>query len=231
MQHFKTPEQNLATHIEQIETPVHTPRGYAGENQWEPEIRKFERNDARQMPPRDAVLFVGSSSIALWQNLAEDFAGIETIRRGFGGSTLADANYFYDRIVAKYQPRAIVLYDAGNDLASGKTPRDIAADFEEFVASTRDKLPGVPVFYLSAKIEPARMEDRESVLQTNALIHSFCERDNNAHFIDVMSVLLNPDGHPNRSLFEADGIHINRRGYEAWANVVKPRLQKVLTAD
>jgi hypothetical protein len=48
-------------------------------NQWEAEIRKFEETDRVQPPPRGAVLFVGSSSVRLWQTLAEDFPGVKVI--------------------------------------------------------------------------------------------------------------------------------------------------------
>ena len=58
---------------------------------WEPEIQKFEAADRAQMPPKGAILFVGSSSIRLWTNLVESFPKKNVIQRGFGGSTMADA--------------------------------------------------------------------------------------------------------------------------------------------
>jgi hypothetical protein len=40
---------------------------------WETEIAAFEAADKTNSPPNDAILFVGSSSIRLWQSLAHDF--------------------------------------------------------------------------------------------------------------------------------------------------------------
>ena len=61
---------------------------------WENEIAAFEAADKTNPPPRDAVLFVGSSSIRLWQTLRQDFANYPVIQRGFGGSQIADSTSF-----------------------------------------------------------------------------------------------------------------------------------------
>ena len=54
---------------------------------WEPEIAAFERADRESPPPRDAILFVGSSSIRFWDDLAEDMEPLVVIRRGFGAQS------------------------------------------------------------------------------------------------------------------------------------------------
>src|SRR5260370_27224846 len=65
---------------------------------WEKAIAAFERHDQEKPPPKNAVLFVGSSSIVRW-DLAKSFPGMDTINRGFGGSQLADSAHFAPRIV------------------------------------------------------------------------------------------------------------------------------------
>src|SRR5580700_6683856 len=75
--------------------------------QWRPEIIKLVAGDAANPPPQHAVLFAGSSSIHMWTTLAEDFPGVPTINRGFGGSVIADSTYYVDRIVVPYHPKLI----------------------------------------------------------------------------------------------------------------------------
>ena len=53
---------------------------------FESEIAAFEAWDHQNSFPHDAILFVGSSSIRLWQT-AESFPDLPVINRGFGGST------------------------------------------------------------------------------------------------------------------------------------------------
>ena len=45
------------------------------EAQWGKDIRAFEAADKTNPPPKGAVLFIGSSSIRLWTNLAQAFPG------------------------------------------------------------------------------------------------------------------------------------------------------------
>ena len=78
---------------------------------FENEIAAFEAYDHKNAPPRDPILFVGSSTIRLWQT-ADAFPDLPVINRGFGGSTTDDVNHFADRIVFKYKPRLIVFYAA-----------------------------------------------------------------------------------------------------------------------
>src|SRR5262245_26970170 len=84
---------------------------------WEKDIQAFEASDQTNPPPAHAVLFVGSSSIRFWTNLAETFPAWKTIRRGFGGAYLSDVNAYFDRLVLPYRPAKIVLYAGENDLS------------------------------------------------------------------------------------------------------------------
>ncbi|EDN72761.1 conserved hypothetical protein [Beggiatoa sp. SS] len=74
-------------------------------NRFEKQIRRFERNDKKNLPHKDAIVFVGSSSITGWKTLKKDMAPLKVINRGFGGSQAADALYYVDRIVIPYQPK------------------------------------------------------------------------------------------------------------------------------
>ena len=88
------------------------------EPRYEKDIRAFEAADKTNPPPQDAILFVGSSSIRLWTNLAAAFPGHKVLNRGFGGSHLSDSVTFVDRIVTPYKPKLVLLYAGDNDIAS-----------------------------------------------------------------------------------------------------------------
>ena len=90
----------------------------AGPTQWEADIVAFEQADSVVRRRPGGVVFVGSSSIRLWSSLADDFPGVATINRGFGGSRVRDATWYADRIVMAYQPRAVVFY-SGDAVVGG----------------------------------------------------------------------------------------------------------------
>ena len=76
---------------------AHTEPGVSGG-----QALKLTAADATNPPPVGGVVFVGSSSIRYWTTLAEDFPGIPTINRGFGGSTAWEVDAYFARIVPRY---------------------------------------------------------------------------------------------------------------------------------
>ena len=85
------------------------------------EITAFKKSDSVNHPPKNVILFVGSSSFRMWKNIQQDFPGYTIINRGFGGSTLPDVMYYANDIIFPYMPRQIVIYVGENDLASSDT--------------------------------------------------------------------------------------------------------------
>jgi len=101
-----------------------------GAARWEEHIRKFEKADEKNPPPPGGVLFVGSSSIRMW-DLDKWFPKKRATNRGFGGSQISDVNFFAERIVLKYGPRVIVFYAGDNDVARGKSAERVFQDFND----------------------------------------------------------------------------------------------------
>lgn len=194
-------------------------------NKWEAEIKKFEDADRQNPPPRGAVLFVGSSSIRMWKDVAQDFPETKVINRGFGGSEIADSTYFVDRIVTPYQPRMIVFYAGDNDLAAGKTPQKVCEDYQAFVSRVREKMPNVKIAFISIKPSRAREKLMDQMQAANELIRNYSASGKNLVFIDVFTPMLGEDGRPRAELFIQDGLHMNREGYNIWRKVVAPYLR------
>jgi lysophospholipase L1-like esterase len=195
-----------------------------GPERWEAAIAAFEQRDLTNPPPKDAVLFVGSSSIVGWK-LKEFFPDLATINRGFGGSQLADSLHFFDRIVLPYRPRLIVVYAGENDIAQDRSPLDVARDFEQFAGRVRAELPDSRIIFIGLKPSPSRWKHIEQFRQTNALIWSFIKTQQRMMFIDVEKAMLDAGGHPREELFLKDKLHMTRAGYEIWSDLLRPHLQ------
>ena len=195
---------------------------------FEAEICAFEALDRSQPPPEDAVLFVGSSSIARWRNLAEDMAPLPVINRGFGGSQACDVIAHFDRIVGVYRPRAVVLYEGDNDVAAGCSPAEVLVRHREIIRLMDERLPGTPLFVLAIKPSPARRALWPQMQVANALLRDLCAERTSANqrrvFVDITAPMLTDGGSICGELFVGDELHLNRVGYEAWANVVQAAL-------
>jgi len=193
-------------------------------SRWEKEIAAFERQDQEKPPPKNAILFVGSSSIRLWK-LSKSFPSLDVINRGFGGSRIADSVHFAPRLVLKHEPRTVVLYAGDNDLASGKTPEQVAADFQAFVEVIHKGLPKTRIVFLSIKPSIQRWKLWDKAQKANELIEASCKKDELVQYVDVTKAMLGTDGMPRQELFAKDGLHLNERGYEIWASILKPHLK------
>jgi lysophospholipase L1-like esterase len=192
---------------------------------FEPEIKAFEAADRKSPPPENAVLFVGASGIKLWKTLEQDFPEFRVLNRGFGGSQIADAIYFADRIVIPYKPKTILLQSGGNDINAGKSPEQVADDFRVFVEKVRSQLPEVRILFMSLQPSPARWTQAEKQKQTNALILKQIKAGKNMAYIDAYDPFLNADGQPREELFVADKLHHNEAGYQVRTKLVLPFLK------
>ncbi len=191
---------------------------------WEQDMQRFEARDAEQPPPRGAVLFIGSSSIRFWSSLAADFPGVDVINRGFGGSEIRDSTWYADRIVIPYQPRQIVLYAGDNDLGNGRSPAQVREDLHAFVQRVRRELPNVKIAYIANKPSPARAHLLDAQRQSNAWIQADARRLR-IDYIDVFTPMLDAHGQPRTDLFVEDRLHMNRKGYELWRDLIAPHIQ------
>lgn len=190
------------------------------------EIDAFEAYDHKNAPPRDPILFVGSSTIRLWES-ADAFPDLPVINRGFGGSTIDDVTYYADRIVFNYKPRVIVFYSGDNDIASGRSPDRVFSDFRRFADSLHSRLPETKLIYLSIKPSPARWKMWDKAQNTNAQVKKFADSNKWISYVDTAPSLFNTKGEPTPELFREDGLHMNADGYERWKVLLTPRLKEL----
>jgi lysophospholipase L1-like esterase len=187
------------------------------------DIAAFEAWDRQNSAPKDAVLFVGSSSIRLWPT-ADSFPDLPVINRGFGGSHTSDVIHFADRIVLKYAPRTIVFYAGDNDLADGKSPGQVAADFAAFAKLVHAKLPDTRIIYLPVKPSIARWPIWPKAQATNDLVKQFVAGNERLKYVDTATPMLGSDGRPRPEIFLSDGLHMNAAGYKIWSDLVADKL-------
>ncbi len=196
-----------------------------GPARFENEIVAFEKLDTKNAVPENGILFVGSSSIRLWQT-ADAFPDLRVINRGFGGSTIPDVTHFADRIVFKYKPRTIVFYAGDNDIASGRSPDAVVADFQAFARSAHKHLPNTKLIYLAIKPSPLRWKMWAQSQTVNARIQKLTKKNDHDLYVDVATPILGEDGQPRKEFFRDDDLHMNAKGYDAWNKILAPILAK-----
>jgi hypothetical protein len=197
---------------------------------WENDIQVFEHLDRSETYPERSVLFTGSSSIRLWENLPEDMAPYPVIRRGYGGAKLSDFAVFAERIIYPHSLSAIVLFIA-NDIAGNdadKPPKEVLRLFRYVIGSIRKEFPHTPVFWIEVTPTEARWEVWPEIQRANNLIRNYCQRYPDTYFIETGHRFLDEQGMPISELFLPDRLHLNERGYSLWTEIIKSELDRIL---
>lgn len=188
---------------------------------WDGEMNKFAALDEEKMPEKNGILFVGSSSIRMWDTDAS-FPDLDVTNRGFGGSQTSDVLYHFDKVVKKYEPSKIVFYCGDNDIAKGKSPQKVICDFKAFMKLVYEELPeGATVYYLPIKPSLKRWEMWDEMNEVNMAIKKFADQVEQLEYVDTATVLLTEEGKPRDDIFMKDGLHLNETGYNLWNPVVR----------
>lgn len=193
-------------------------------SKWEKQISAYEAMDRAHPPRKGGVLFIGSSTIRRWNTLEKDFPDHPVINRGFGGSHIADATHFAERIIFPYEPRMIVLRAGGNDFNAGKSPEQVLADFKEFVAKVHAWLPKTRIVFISISPSPSNWEKREGFKAVNSLIEDYTRRKPHLTYLETFDMVLGSDGRPRPELYAPDRLHLSPEGYRLLVDRVRPLL-------
>lgn len=197
---------------------------------FEKEILAYERQDDTLPYPKDAILFVGSSSIRIWKSLVADMSPIPVVNRGFGGATMIELSHYSERIIYKYNPKAIVIYCGENDLAVDfSRVEDVLNEFKTLNEKRKLFLPNAKVFFISIKPSPSRSFYLDKFKMANTLIQQYInESPNELFYIDITGCMCDKNGDLDACIFKKDRLHMNSKGYERWTEIIKPVLVQQL---
>jgi lysophospholipase L1-like esterase len=171
------------------------------------------------------ILFTGSSSIRMWNDLKVDFPKHNALNRGFGGSEMADLLYFAQPLIVNYKPVKIFIYEGDNDINSGKSAEEILKSAEDLLAIIRRDLPKkVRVVFISPKPSLVRSHLKDKYEDYNQKLKEWCDKQKRVQYADVWTPMLDSTGKVIPDLFIEDGLHMNRKGYDIWKQVIEKYL-------
>jgi lysophospholipase L1-like esterase len=197
--------------------------------QWyEVEVRGLERACAGRFNGIRPPAFYGSSSVRLWDTLAEDFDP-RVLNLGFGGSTLEACDHFFARLVVPVKPRSLLLYAGDNDLGDGRGVEEVLGWFRSLADRAATSLGAIPFGFVSVKPSPARCPIMDRIRRLNDLVRRDIESRPSGYYVDVFSGMLDKSGRPRTEFFLEDGLHLNREGYRLWGRLLEPHRNRILT--
>lgn len=179
------------------------------------------RNDSIWNPKIETVVFTGSSSIRLWEDLEECFPNHQVLNTGFGGSETSDLLLHLDDLVLRYKPNKVFIYEGDNDISLGKTPRRVIMTAQEVIESIIKAQPKTEIVLISAKPSITRWGLKGKYRRLNKRLSKLADDYDYVKFVNVWDIML--EGRNLRTdIFIEDGLHLNAKGYELWYEQLKP---------
>ncbi|MBE0654294.1 MAG: hypothetical protein IH594_10885 [Bacteroidales bacterium] len=188
---------------------------------FEREINLFRLKDRLGMPEPGGALFIGSSSIRLWNSVFMDFPELNVIHRGFGGSISSDVLTYLNDIVLPYKPSVIVYYEGDNDIPHGLPHEQIIANMKEFIERVKKENPETKIYLVSPKPAIVRMHLWEKYKSLHHKMESLASEYQDVFFVDVASAMFNEEGRLMKHIFTEDSLHMNQKGYDIWTKVLR----------
>lgn len=178
------------------------------------------KQNATFTPKLETILFTGSSSVRLWENVAELYPNKQVINTGFGGSTSFDLLYYTNDLILQYTPSKVFIYEGDNDIAARKRTKKILKNINEICAQIWSKNNATTIVLIAAKPSLLRWKMRRKYQRLNKKFNSMAKNDARLKFMDIWLPML-ANNKPDPSIFIADGLHMNTKGYKIWNTYVK----------
>lgn len=228
----KTLRQSIIDRPKPPAVPAYAPYAEAAEKRWNKAIEELEALDQSDSDPEDAILFVGSSSIRLWDTIEEDMAPFSVIRRGYGGARFSDLAVFAERLITPHEYEAMVVFVA-NDVTGKST--DPSVDEVERLARhvvdvSKRHQSDAPVLLVEITPTASRLVAWPKIRRVNDRLRDIALSTPNVYFVETADYYLDANGKPIDEYFKSDRLHQTEAGYAVWGSLIKRRLREVLEA-
>lgn len=181
------------------------------------------------------LYFLGDSITRRWgaldyphflEHWKKVFFGWNAANFGWGGDTTRNILWrIRNGELDGVNPKVVVLLAGTNNLGKD-SPAEIAEGIRAIVAGVLEKAPSCSVILMGIfprNDRPAFMQD---IREINAALRRLAGP--RVRFLDISGRLAGADGKALPGVLERDGIHLALRGYEIWAEALRPVLLELL---
>lgn len=196
---------------------------------WNEDVAKLAAQNSSEKHA-ESILFIGSSTIRLWDSLEHDVAPYKTINRGYGGAKFCDLAIHCPSLVEGLNYRAAVVFVA-NDISGGisdKEPAEIKRLARVTIESLKARNPSAPVIVLSITATPSRFSHWKRIQSANRALSTLANEMRGVYFLETEKHYLTEDGKPIENYFVEDRLHQTPEGYKLLGRLVKSKLDEVL---
>ena len=196
------------------------------------------------------ILFYGSSGFTRWKRehwgvrpLEEDIrmkdGSTAAVNHGFGGGTVEEGLYYYDRLVKPWAPRAIVLRFFPNDISFGYSSVEIVYLIAQFCNRAKADFPDVKLYLCDAmphKKAAKNITWQCFAKQYNSLLKEYCEKNENCFLISQSRwpgfyedpADIGDYSKVRQDIWVEDEMHFTQAGYDVYRELFLNALDDIL---
>jgi lysophospholipase L1-like esterase len=170
------------------------------------------------------LVFIGDS-LTEWGDWERRFPGYQVTNLGISGETVEGLLARRERIRARIvNPDFIFLMTGINNIATRQY--DIIPPYREIVRNLTTWYKQSIIVVQS--VLPVNIEWvlNDEIRDINRLLEEIA-REHNAGYLDVFSLFVDENGTPKNGYLSDDGVHLDSKGYDAWAKEVERFLKKM----
>ncbi len=195
-------------------------------NDFSEEVDAIEKKyDTLWDATKNTIVFTGSSSVRLWKSLESSFPNHQIVNSGFGGSEASDLLQHSNKLIHRFQPKKVFIYEGDNDINAKKTPKQVLDDMQLIISEIHVKNPNAKIVLISAKPSLSRWHLKKDYKRLNRRFKKLGKRYPLVDFVDIWKPML--DGRKvKKDIFIDDGLHMNAKGYQIWYNVLKKYVEE-----
>lgn len=206
-------------------------------NRFEETIRKYEQIPVQE----EEIMLYGSSFFEHWgynrakQQLSDASNGkLKVMNHGFGGASVDELLYYYDRMVRSYKTKTILLRCGVNDIFQGLNAKETWFLTERLIEWIKTDYPEMKIGLIGIfDVRRATEEQYEECVKYNELLKIYAEQEENVFYIDLNSFFYDDvknigSRQKFRNVFLEDGLHLTDAAYAEMAEYLAEKLLEIL---
>ncbi len=204
----------------------------------------------QQPVEKGRILFYGSSGFTNWKKKPFGYRSLEddirmkdgspaAVNHGFGGGTIEEGLYYYDRIVKPWEPRAIVLRFFPNDIGFGYSSVEIVYLLAQFCNRAKADFPDIKLYLCDAMPHQKAMTNKtwqSFAKQYNKLLKDYCDSNENCYYVCQSGwpgFYENPEdigdySKVRQDIWIEDQMHFTQKGYDIYRELFLDALDDIL---
>ena len=175
------------------------------------------------------TLFIGDSFVSLkyWTTFFDEMTGVNL---GVGGS---EVDYWKEKVnyLTRYNPEKIVMHIGVNDIDRGGSGNAVANEVIDLFNAIHKALPSTQILYISINPSQNYWHRHEEIDKANNLISNHIKETDYVTYLDFAQYLYTEDHNYVKTSLEADGLHLNSKGYALWNDKIKETLLSMEGAE